>query len=104
MTPPRQRPAFGDIPTLVPDSERAAARGLVFKLSYQGRAHDVLVPRKALEALCDSFDPKLDLRQAFRDRSARILGVASRLLRANSGVSPIVLNVELFFPQHAIRA
>jgi hypothetical protein len=103
MTPPRHRPDFGDIPTLVPDSERSAARGLVFKLSYQGRAHDVLVPRKALEALCDSFDPKLDLRAAFRERSARILGVASRLLRANSGVSPIVLHVELFFPQNAIR-
>jgi hypothetical protein len=104
MTTSRHRPDFGDIPTLVPDSERAAARGLVFKLSYQGRAHDVLVPRKALEALCDSFDPKLDLREAFKKQSARILGVAGRLLRANSGISPIVLNVELFYPQSATRA
>lgn len=104
MSSSRQRPAFGDLPTLVPDSEQAAQRGLVFKLSYQGRAHDVLVPRKALEALCDSFDPKLDLREAFRDQSPRILGVASRLLRANSGVSPIVLNVELFYPKDGVKS
>ena len=69
---------------------------MTFIMTYEGRDYPCIVSSEALLDLWGAQGPALEPLKAYRQNSARILGVAGRLIRAGIEASPIVLQIGAF--------
>ncbi len=98
MTRPLRHPTrqVGDRPRVSSADPELTADGVTFHMTYQGKNHEVQLPRATLVDLSNSNDPALNLLLEYQRQSARIQGVAGRILSARNGASPIVLKTDFF--------
>jgi hypothetical protein len=98
MSRPPRHPTrqVGDRPRVSSVDPELTQEGVTFHMTYQGKSHEVQLPRATLQDLSNSDDASLNLLLEYQRHSARIQGVAGRILSARNGASPIILKSDFF--------
>lgn len=98
MPRPNRHPTrqVGDRPRITSVDPELTDDGVTFHMTYQGKTHEVQLPRATLQDLSNSDDASLNLLDEYQRHSARIQGVAGRILSARNGASPIILKSDFF--------